>query len=309
MEKIALVTGASGYIGTRLVRELLARGYRIIAFDMRFSASFTEEFGSSVKYVEGDILDEDMLFNIFESEAVGYIYHMAGLKNRTNKVEEFSLLNKVNYGGTLSVMSAALKYGKIKHIVLMGTTEEYGSAIAPFTEETQERPNSAYGLSKLSATKLARLFYTQYKVPVTVLRPSITYGPGQGVEMFLSAMIDTLAKGQHFKMSPGEQVRDFLYIDDLVEAIIACCEEPKLEGEIVNVASGVSLQLKQVAEHVARMLDKEDLLEIGAIPYRGFEIMNYSINIEKILKLSSWRPITSFEDGLRITIDSFTAYN
>ena len=307
MEKIALVTGASGYIGTRLVRKLLVCDYRIIAFDMRFSTSFTEEFGTAVKCVEGDILDEEMIAGIFEAEGVEYIYHMAGLKNRTNKVEEFSLLNKVNYGGALSVLSAAVKYGKIKHIVMMGTTEEYGSAIAPFTEETQELPNSAYGLSKVSATKLARLFHNQYKVPVTVLRPSITYGPGQGVEMFLPAMIDTLVKGQPFKMSPGEQVRDFLYIDDLVEAIIACCEEPRLEGDIVNVASGVSLQLKQVAEHVAKMLDKEDLLEVGAIPYRGFEIMNYSINIEKILKLSSWRPTTSFEDGLRITIDSFTA--
>lgn len=307
MEKIALVTGASGYIGTRLVRKLMVNGYRIIALDMRFSSTFTEEFGSSVKYVEGDILDEEKLVTIFEKEAVEYIYHMAGLKNRTNKVEEFSLLNKVNFGGTLSVLTAAVQYGKIKHIVLMGTTEEYGSANAPFTEETQERPNSAYGLSKLSATKLARLFYTQYKVPVTVLRPSITYGPEQGLEMFLPAMIDTLVKEHPFKMSPGEQVRDFLYIEDLVEAIIACCEEPQLEGEVVNVASGVSLQLKEVAIYVAKMLGREDLLEVGAIPYRGFEIMNYSINIEKLLKLSSWRPTTSFEDGLRIMIDSYTA--
>ena len=307
MEKIALVTGASGYIGTRLVRMLLISGYRIIAFDMRFSSSFTKEFGNTVKCVKGDILVEERLVGILEKEAVEYIYHMAGLKNRTNKVEEFSLLNKVNFGGTLSVLSATVKYGKIKHLVLMGTTEEYGSAIAPFTEGSQELPNSAYGLSKLSATKLARLFYTQYKVPVTVLRPSITYGPGQGVEMFLPAMIGTLVKGQPFKMSPGEQVRDFLYIDDLVEAIIACCEEPRLEGEIVNVASGVSLQLKEVAEHVAKLLGKEKLLEVGAIPYRRFEIMNYSINIEKILNFSSWRPTTSFEDGLRITIDSFTA--
>lgn len=307
MNKKVLVTGASGYIGSRLVRNLLETGHTVIAFDMHFSQRFSEDFGTSVKCIEGNILDEEKLVVIFESEAVEYIYHMAGLKNRTNKVEEFTLLNNINYGGTLSVLSAAVKYDKIKHIVLMGTTEEYGSAIAPFTEETQELPNSAYGLSKLSATKLARLFYTQYKVPVTVLRPSITYGPGQGVEMFLPAMIDTLVKGQPFKMSPGEQVRDFLYIDDLVEAIIACCEEPRLEGEIVNVASGISLQLKEVAEHVAKMLGKEKLLEVGAIPFRGFEIMNYSINIEKILKLSSWRPTTSFEDGLRMTIDSFTA--
>ena len=307
MEKIALVTGASGYIGTRLVKSLLAKDYKVVAFDMHFSLRFMEEFCSSVKCVDGDILDEEELVSIFDKESIGYIYHMAGLKNRSNKVEEFSLLNKVNYGGTLSVLSAAVKYGKIKHIVLMGTTEEYGSAVAPFSEDTQELPNSAYGLSKLSATKLARLFYTQYKVPVTVLRPSITYGPGQGVEMFLPAMIDTLVKGQPFKMSPGEQVRDFLYIDDLVEAIIACCEETRLEGEIVNVASGVSLQLKEVAGHVAKMLGKEDLLELGAIPYRGFEIMNYSINIDKLLRLSSWRPAISFEEGISITINSYLA--
>ena len=305
MIKKALVSGASGYIGTRLVRKLLMLDYEIVAYDLHFTPQFSKEFSFCVDCIEGDILDEAKLSSLIEEKKIEYIYHMAGLKNRTNEVREFSLLMKVNYGGTLSILSSASKYGKVKHIVLMGTTEEYGSAIAPFTEELQEYPNSAYGLSKLSATKLARLFYNQYKLPVTVLRPSITYGPGQGVEMFLPSMIDTLVKGKPFKMSPGEQVRDFIYIDDLVDAIITCGEETRLEGEIVNVASGVSLQLKEVAENVAKLLKKEDLLKVGAIPYRGFEIMNYSINIEKVMNLSTWYPLTSFEEGLRNTIDSY----
>jgi UDP-glucose 4-epimerase len=306
MEKVALVTGASGYIGTRLVRKLLGSGYRVVAFDLRFSPAFVEEFEGKVLFADGDINDKDKICSLIEKNGVEYIYHMAGLKNRKNQIEEFSLLMHVNYGGTLSILDCARQYPQhIKHVILMGTTEEYGTAVAPFYETSQELPNSAYGLSKLAATRLALLFYTQYKVPVTIMRPSITYGPGQGTEMFLPALITGLLSDKPFAMSPGLQVRDFLYIDDLIDALVVCCEESNLCGEIVNVASGISLQLKEVAEKVACFLQKEDALQVGAIPYRGFEIMNYSINIDKIKKLSSWRPITSFEEGIKKTINSY----
>ena len=306
MEKVALVTGASGYIGTRLVRKLLIRGYKVVAFDIRFSPAFIEEFDGKLLFADGDINDKEKLCSLIEKNEVEYIYHMAGLKNRKNLIEEFSLLMHVNYGGTLSILDCARQYSHlIKHVILMGTTEEYGTAVAPFYETTQELPNSAYGLSKLAATRLALLFYTQYKVPVTIMRPSITYGPGQGTEMFLPALITGLLSEKTFAMSPGQQVRDFLYIDDLIDALAISGEEPKLCGEIVNVASGISLQLKEVAEKVACALQKEDALQVGAIPYRGFEIMNYSINIDKIKSLSSWRPTTTFEEGIQKTINSY----
>lgn len=306
MEKVALVTGASGYIGTRLVRKLLISGYRVVAFDLRFSQAFVVEFDGKLLFAEGDINDKETICSLIENNGVEYIYHLAGLKNRKNLIEEFSLLMHVNYGGALSILDCARQYPQlIKHVILMGTTEEYGTAVAPFYETTQEFPNSAYGLSKLAATRLALLFYTQYKVPVTIMRPSITYGPGQGIEMFLPALITGLLSGKPFAMSPGQQVRDFLYIDDLIDALVVCCEDSKLCGEIVNVASGISFQLKEVAEKVAGLLQKEDTLQVGTIPYRGFEIMNYSINIDKIKRLSCWRPTTSFEDGIEKTINSY----
>lgn len=298
MGKIAFVTGGCGYIGTFLIRQLIKRGYQVISFDLQITENFMLEFGESVVTVSGDLQSQN-LCEALEFYKPTHVFHLAGLKNRTNSPEEFCYSMDINYKGTLNLFSTLAGKKWIQHIVTIGTSEEYGSAQPPFSEETREMPNSAYGLSKLAATRLALLYHNQFCLPVTVLRPSIAYGPNQGNEMFLPALINTLRSGEQFKMTQGDQLRDFIYIDDLVDAIILSCETDKVIGKILNVAYGKSEKLGDVARHIAHELGNEENLLIGAVPYRIFEIMNYSVTIARVCALLNWKPKVSVYEGTK----------
>lgn len=298
MEKIAFVTGGCGYIGTYLIRQLIIREYKVIAFDLRIPERFVCEFGDTVTTITGDLQSEE-LQEILNTYKPSYVFHLAGLKNRTNNPEEFKTSIDVNYKGTLNLYNALVGRDWLQHIVAIGTSEEYGSAKPPFSEETREMPNSAYGLSKLSATRLALLYHSQFGLPVTILRPTIAYGPNQGIEMFLPALINTLRANEDFKMTEGNQLRDFIYIDDLVDAIIMSAESYRTIGEILNIAYGKSERLADVALYLAKLLGNEHLLKLGAIPYRKFEIMNYSVSAVKAKTILDWEPKISIYDGVK----------
>lgn len=302
MAKKAFVTGGSGYIGTRLIRSLLDKEYEVVAFDVRFTDTFILEFGKKVNMITGDLLNPN-LTSIFQEKAPTHVFHLAGVKNRSNVQSEFLLSNEVNFKGTLNLFNGLMSYGGIELVILMGTTEEYGAAKAPFTEETREIPNSAYGLSKLSATRLALLYHSQFGLPVTIVRPSIAFGPDQGIEMFLPALINTLKRGNVFKMTSGDQLRDFVFVDNLVDALCLIAEHKNVIGEIFNIADGESNKLRDVALYAAKKLHAEDKLILGAVPYRRSEIMNYSVCIDKAKKILGWEPKYSIFDAIELVLE------
>lgn len=125
--------------------------------------------------------------------------------------------------------------------------------------------------------------------------------------MFLPDLIITLSKGRSFRMTAGFQKRDFLFIDDLVEAIIAGLTRDCVPYDILNIGSGESVLLRDVALKVARLLKAENLLELGVVPYRENEIMDYSVDISKVKRVLGWEPKTEFDAGIVKTIASYMA--
>mgnify|MGYP001247017556 CR=1 FL=1 len=297
MVRKAFVTGGSGYIGTHLIRSLLDKGFEVVAFDVRFNDNFILEFSKKVDIIAGDLLNPNLSATIQE-KAPTHVFHLAGVKNRSNVQSEFLLSSEINFKGSLNLFNGLMSYEGIERVILMGTTEEYGAAKAPFTEETREMPNSSYGLSKLSATRLAQLYHSQFGLPITIVRPSIAFGPDQGLEMFLPALINTLKRGEVFKMTQGEQLRDFIYIDDLVDALCMIVECRDAIGEIINIAYGGSNRLRDVALFTAKKIHAEEKLILGAIPYRKFEIMIYLVSIDKARKILGWEPKYSIYEAI-----------
>ena len=297
-----MITGASGFIGKHLVRKLLTNNYTIICLDLAFDDEFIFEFGEKVEIMEGDLLDVSLIKNLVKKYLPVYVYHLAGSKSRTNTITEFKSSHEINYLGTLNLFEQLININNLKLVTILGTIEEYGHAESPFKEDSQELPNSAYGLSKLSTTKLAMIFSRQFNLPVMVLRPSIAYGPSQGEEMFIPALIKNLIKKQPFKMTKGNQLRDFIYIDDLTNAMINGMSCSASKGHIFNIASGTSITIKDISLQIAQMINNAEYLLLGELPYRKFEIMDYTVDIIKASTLLDWYPKTNLRDGLEKTI-------
>jgi|NGEPerStandDraft_6_1074524.scaffolds.fasta_scaffold11264_4 nucleoside-diphosphate-sugar epimerase len=297
-----LITGASGFIGKHMLRKIFNTSNIIACVDLFYDEDFFKEYGKRVQVFSGNMLDKSFITSCIKSFSPDYVFHLAGSKKRTNSLPEFKISNEINYLGTLNLFEALLEVQNLKLVTLLGTIEEYGSTNPPFREDSLELPGSAYGLSKLTVTKLGLIFNHQFNLPVVILRPSIAYGPDQGEEMFIPALIKSLLRNKPFQMTEGNQLRDFIYIDDLINAMIKSITCTGLEGQIINIAAGTSVRLRDIALQIAVITNSIDNLKIGEVPYRNSEIMNYAVDITKATKLLHWHPETTLTDGLERTI-------
>lgn len=297
-----LITGSSGFIGYHLLNNLINENCTIYCFSRRANAN--ELTSHKVQYFEVDLNQKERLFDLVDNIKPDYVIHLAGLKSRSNGSNEVNNLFQNNVYGTLNLFESLINVTNLKQITVLGSIEEYGITKVPFKEGSFENPISFYGITKLSITKLAQIFVKEYNLPITILRPSLVYGPMQGPEMFISSLIYSLSKNKSFSMSKGEQYRDFIYVDDLVEAIKKTLIINNLSGLIINIASGVSYKLSDVARKIAIILDAVEHLHIGSIDYRKVEIMDYEVDINIAKDFLNWKPNTSIDEGISLTIAS-----
>lgn len=300
--KNVLITGSSGFVGGHLARALHSYGARVHGLARKETVPNTD-----LHYFSCDILDRDRVKEIVEEIRPAYVFHLAANKARSAAVDDFRECFDENLVGTLNLLDACVTFAGVSRFVAIGTCEEYGGAVAPYSEEMREMPVSAYSCSKVAMTHLLQTFHRIHGFPSVVLRPSLAYGPGQGNEMFLPALIRSLLAGQRFAMSGGEQTRDYVYIDDVIAAILVSALKVEAIGQVINVSSGMPTRIIDIAHSVAGLIgrDVETLLDIGNVAYRKGEAMDYWADGSKARELLGWTPSTGIKDGLRKTIDYY----
>lgn len=301
---VVLITGVTGFIGRHLARELNASGARVYGL----SRLEVQDFADGDCFV-CDIQDRDRLNAIVRQINPTYVFHLAANKSRSARIADFRQCIDQNLIGTLNLLEACQLAACMPRFISVGTCEEYGGAEPPYFETLRESPVSAYSCSKVAVTQLLQTFHRIHGLPVVVLRPSLAYGPGQGAEMFLPALIRSLLSGQRFAMSRGEQTRDYVYIDDVVDAMLRAAVSQDATGQVINICSGEPTKIVDVARCIVELIGSAaaDLLDVGKIDYRHGEAMNYWADRTRAGQLLGWEPSVSLPDGLARTVEHYRA--
>jgi UDP-glucose 4-epimerase len=286
----ALVTGGTGFIGSHLRHRLSSIGCHV---------SFTGRSNpdAAPNFLPLSLSDLSSLKDIVSQTNPDLVFHLAA---STSRELSRQLLPHMLQENALSVATLCESIPQSAKLIVVGSAEEYGGAPSPWTEESREQPTSPYGLSKLVAAQIIRLASSTFQLHAAAIRPSIVFGPGQRPNMFIPSLLAALQRGEDFAMTAGEQQRDFIFIDDVVDALLAALH-PNASGQVFNISTGVSTQIVTLAK-LAHQLIGRGSLSVGALSYRPNEVMQQQMSPQKAQQLLSWTAKTSLEDGLRRTI-------
>ncbi len=303
-----LVTGAAGFIGSHLCNHLGRGGYRVIALDMPGISWWRLDALQVVcQRVHLNLLDRAGVAALIEDhQPIDCVYHLAAHTDVVRSVELLDDMIAANIMGTQNFLHACRN--KVGRCVVIGTCEEYGDGDVPFSEQQRERAVSPYSWSKICTTHLAQLYARLFDLPVVVARPFLTYGPLQLSAMLVPAAIRAALTGADFPMTPGEQTRDFNYVNDIVAGLIAVGEAPDVEGDIFNLATGSEMHVRDVVSLIYGLCHSSRVPEIGTLPYRRGETMRFYGNATAAHKQLHWHAQTALEEGLTHTIAWYRRY-
>lgn len=247
-----LVTGAAGFLGSALANRLAHEGHQVRGLD-DLSAGDPDRLHPNVLFTRGDVSDRPKLWTLLQD--VDSVYHLAARVSVPESVIYPREYNAVNVGGTVSVMEAMRDVG-VRRVVLISSGSVYGDQQSqPLTEKTSPEPASPYAVSKLAAEFYVRTIGALWGIETVVLRVFNAYGPGQPLPAAHPPVIphflrETARNGSLVIHGQGLQTRDFVFVDDVVEAMIASATAPSINRQVINIGSGEEMNIRSLAQHV-----------------------------------------------------------
>lgn len=283
--KKVLVTGASGYLGSRLIQKLLKIEANVYSIDVQSKICHPKE-----SYYKINLNDSVLLNETISEIKPDVIYHLAASLDRTRDFSKTNTIMQTNLLGTVNLLNA-LKEINYNNFIFVSTSEIYGgdSIITPINEDSVFVPASPYSLSKYCAEMAVKTYSNLHKKNFTILRVFNFFGNNMSESFFLPQLVNKLKSNQDFDMTNGEQKRDFLIIDDVIEALILSFQK-KAYNQVFNVCSGQGRPIRELALQFKTQLKSESNINFGAIQYRNNEVWDLTGDNSKIKQILGWRP-------------------
>lgn len=303
-----LVTGGAGFIGSNFVHYLTKDypEYQITVIDKLGYAgniSSLEPILDKIELVTGDICNEQLIDELVSKNDI--VAHFAAESHNDNSLQEPWPFVESNLIGTYRILEAVRKYNKKLHHI--STDEVYGDLELDdpnkFTPETSYNPSSPYSSTKAGSDMLVRAWVRSFGIQATISNCSNNYGPRQHVEKFIPRQITEIIEGRKPRLyGSGENVRDWIHVDDHNSAVMAIIEKGK-PGETYLIGANGEKNNKQVIEAILSIMSK-DPSDYAQVKDRPGHDLRYAIDNSKLINELGWRPkYTNFEDGLRATVD------
>ena len=306
-----LVTGGAGFIGSAFIRLVLdnkENRHAVVNLDKLTYAGNLENLApvadnALYRFVHGDICDAALVNSLVAEEKPDVIVNFAAESHVDRSILSPAPVFETNLRGTFTMLEAARTHNTPRYVQI-STDEVYGSIDAPHDadENYPLRASSPYSASKAGADMLALSYFVTYKMPVTVTRASNNYGPYQFPEKLIPLMISNAMESKPLPIyGDGQQIRDWLYVDDHARAILAVIEHGRF-GEIYNIGGSRALPNLDVVRKILAAVGKPESL-MQTVKDRPGHDRRYALSSEKLMRETGWKATVPFEEGLRATID------
>ncbi len=291
-----LVTGATGFIGQSLVRQLLKLEARVTCLVREDSPDVLNDAVSTIRIKK---FDTESVTSALQEVSFEYVFHLASYGVNPENSDVMEML-RANVDGTVALLVAAQKW-PLKRFIFTGSCAEYGTV--PYSSFVDEKyplnPLTLYSASKVAAGTYAKTYAEQFKLPFVWLRLFGVYGPGEASYRLMPYLINLLSKKESVDLSPGEQMRDFLYISDVVSALIAAATSPTLQQAIYNICSSDPIAVCEVARAIAKNMNCDmSLLGFGKRNYRAGEVMWLVGDNAAFKRDTDWQPKVNMSQGI-----------
>jgi CDP-paratose synthetase len=299
MAQKALVTGGTGFIGGELVKKLLERGYEVCVIAKKHQGSNDLD-----QLVKTHILDDEsqefsgeFIHNVISSFKPDAIYHLAALQPKNHNLKDIDQIINANITLGCLILECANKLGGIP-FVNIGTYWQYYNG-------TETDPVNLYSATKSAFQEIIKYYINACANPIATLILVDTYGENDKRGKILNLLIESAFKQEPIKLSPGEQMLDFIHVDDVVEGMIYCAvglKNKTIDAGTYVLREGRAFTLKKIADIVEKIANKKVQADWGAIPYAKRQIMNVCIPWKN---LPNWRAKIKLDNGIRILINKY----
>ena len=297
-KKSLLVVGGTGFIGTVLLKRANQLG--MTATSLSLNKPTSKNLINNISYVIADTSNLENLEKLFLNKKFNYIVNLAGYINH-------DLIS----GGGFSIIESQLNLlnnlvsifncKELIRFIQIGSSDEYGLNKSPQTESVRENPISPYSFAKSMNTQYLQMLNLTEHFPAVIIRLFLVYGPHQKFNRLIPFVIKSCLNNNRFNLSEGSQIRDFCYVEDVVDAIIKSLSSNNINGHILNIGSGENISVKEIVKKICT-LTKLGEPKFNKKLSRLIENKNLFPDISKAKKLLNWKPKTSLDVGLTKTI-------
>ncbi len=325
--KNVLITGINGFIGGNLAKQLVSKGanvYGLIRNAKHDTLLYFEEIDKKITLIEGDLTDKDLFARIISEEQIQSVFHLAAQVEVGVGLANPYLTFETNIRGTYSLLEAIRQCPQtIESVIVASTDKSYGSyprEKMPYQEDYPLLPKYPYDVSKACADMITQCYATEiYKLPIIVTRFCNIYGPGQlnFSAIFPDSIRACLGYGTFVPRGNGQQVRDFIFVEDVVDLYLRMGEDlakqpEKFRGHIYNAGTNTPTSVRTVLETVYKLTGKEkdfqQILEVMKGKETTGEIDCQYMGFDKVKEHFGWSPKHSFSEGVAKTIEWFQGY-
>jgi len=297
-----LITGASGFVGSNLIRKLIDENKEVTILIREDSDLWRiNDLVPKIQTFKTDLSNYGKLEKIISDIDPDFVYHLGtygGYPFQTSiqKITQVNILNTINLFESLS------KCNNLKLIINFGSSSEYGPKSTSMNESDEAIPITPYGISKLTQTKFAKFYSKNMNLPIVTLRLFSVFGPFEEPGRLIFDIMTSVIKGKTIELSSPFPRRDFVYVSDVIQAIETAIHAKNIIGEIFNIGTGVMRSVQDVVNNVLEIAKSNNKISWKIKQKRVFDDMTpWVSDTEKTKKILKWEPKYSFSDGLSLT--------